>query len=266
VGSASGLFKPAAYPGQHRFAHRERRAGNPDGSSTRLEPADRGPLSPEESALQAEITAHELAPDDLLAAIAATRQALTPALEADWEVPAGTLDWTCRQTLDHIANTMLFYATHLATRARERRPPVRNGDPSRPPAGLLSAAEAAAAILAEVVRAAPPGTRGFHPAGLADATGFVAMGCTEIMVYSADIAAGLRIAYAPPAGLPARVLQRIFPWASREGDTWATLRWACGRAALGDQPRLAADWYWQCAPLAEWDGTVKKRQAPPAWK
>ena len=141
--------------------------------------------------MQAETAARELVPEDLLVAIAATRETLTPALEADWEVPAGGLDWTCRQTLDHIANTMIFYATHLATRARERRPPVRNGDPALPPASLLSVAEAAAAILADVVRAAPPGTRGFHPAGLADGTGFVAMGCTEIMVHSADIAAGL---------------------------------------------------------------------------
>jgi uncharacterized protein (TIGR03083 family) len=219
-----------------------------------------------ESAVQAETAARELVPEDLLEAIATTRQALTPALEANWDVPAGTLDWTCRQTLDHIANTMMFYATHLATRARERRPPVRNGDPSLPPAGLLSAAEAAAAILADVVRAAPPGTRGFHPAGLADATGFIAMGCTEIMVHTADVAAGLGLAFAPPADLPARVLRRIFPWVSAEGDAWAALLWACGRAALDDQPRLAADWYWQCAPLAEWDGTVRKRQAPPAWK
>jgi uncharacterized protein (TIGR03083 family) len=208
----------------------------------------------------------ELLPEDLLAAIAATRQALETALDADWSVPAGSLDWTCRQTLDHIPNALLFYGTHLATRARERRTPVRNGDPSLAPADLLRVAEAAAAILAELVRAAPPDARAFHPAGLADPSGFVAMGCTEIMIHTADIAEGLGIPYQPPAALPPRVLRRIFPWAPAEGDAWATLRWASGRAPLDDRERLASDWYWHCAPLAEWDGTVKRRQVPPAWR
>jgi len=216
--------------------------------------------------VQAEPTRRELSADDLLEAIAATRQALAPAVDADWEVRAGSLDWTCRQTLDHLANALLFYATHLATRARERRPPVRNGDPTLPPAGLLAVAEAAAAILAEVVRAAPPGARGFHPAGLADASGFVAMGCTEILVHTADVAEGLGLPFTPPAALPPRVLRRIFPWAPEDGDAWATLRWACGRAPLGERERLAPDWYWHCAPLDEWDGTIKRREAPPARK
>jgi uncharacterized protein (TIGR03083 family) len=214
--------------------------------------------------MHAETTRRELVPDDLLEAIGATRQALTPALDADWEARAGSLDWTCRQTLDHVANALLFYAAHLATRSRERRSPLRNGDPSLPPAGLLSAAEAAAAILAEVVRAAPPGTRGYHSAGLADASGFVAMGCTEILVHTSDVAEGLGVPFEPPAALPSRVLRRIFPWAPEDDDAWATLRWASGRTALGERERLAADWYWHCAPLDEWDGTIKRRQLPPA--
>jgi hypothetical protein len=59
---------------------------------------------------------------------------------------------------------------------------------------------------------------------------------------------------------------RIFPWAPAEGDPWAALRWAAGRAALPDRERLGPDWYWHCAPLAEWDGTIKKRTTPPAWR
>jgi hypothetical protein len=99
---------------------------------------------------------------------------------------------------------------------------------------------------------------------MADGTGFLAMGCTEILIHAADVADGLDLPFRPPEDLAARVLRRIFPWAPEEGDAWAILRWACGRGPLPGRPQLDADWYWHCAPLVEWDGTVKKRQAPPA--
>ena len=206
-----------------------------------------------------------LTPDDLLLAATACREALTPALAADWTVPAGDLDWDCRRTLDHVADALAFYAVHLATRATARRTPARNGDPARFPADLLTVVEATAAVLAEVVRAAPPGTRAFHPAGLADPESFLAMGCEEILIHTGDVAQGLAQPFRPPPELTARVLRRLFPWAPTDVDPWTALRWASGRAALPDRPRLGPDWYWHCTPLAEWDGTVKRRTVPPAW-
>ena len=65
---------------------------------------------------------HPLMPDDLPVAAAVCRQTLTPALAADWSVPAGDLEWDCRRTLDHIADVLAFYAGQLATRATARRP------------------------------------------------------------------------------------------------------------------------------------------------
>ena len=99
---------------------------------------------------------------------------------------------------------------------------------------------------------------------MADASGFIAMGCEEMLMHTADILQGLARPFRPPDDLTARVLARLFPWAP-EGDVWASLRWVSGRIALPDHARLGADWYWHCAPLDEWDGTVKKRRAPPAW-
>ena len=206
-----------------------------------------------------------LRPDDLLLTATICREALTPALAGDWRVAAGDLDWDCRRTLDHIADTLAFYAVHLATRATTRQIPPRNGDPARSPAELLAVVDGMAAILAEVARAAPPGTRAFHPAGMADTEGFVAMGCEEILLHTADIAQGLVRPFQPPDGLTLRITRRLFPWAPGDVAPWAALRWAAGRAALPDRSRLGPDWYWHCAPLSEWDGTITKRTAPPAW-
>jgi DinB family protein len=204
-------------------------------------------------------------PADLLEAAALCRDTCTPALAADWGVPAGALTWTCRRTLDHIVDTLCLYATYVASRARGRLPIARDGTPALPAADLLRLVEAMASVLAEVARAAPLGTRVYHPAGLADVEGFLAMGCDEILIHTADIARGLRVPFRPPDELAGRVLARLFPWAPNGDAPWDALLWANGRAALVDRPRLDADWYWWCAPLEEWDGAIKKRTAPPAW-
>jgi uncharacterized protein (TIGR03083 family) len=203
--------------------------------------------------------------DDLLRAAALCRETLAPALDEDWTARAGDLNWTCQRTLDHIVDTLFFYAVMLATRATVRPAMPRNGDPARSPRELLEVVEAAAAVLADVVRAAPPEARGFHPAGLTDPEGFVALGCEEVLIHTDDIAAGLGRRFEPPAELAERVLRRLFPWAPEGDDPWLTLRWACGRVALPDRERLDPNWYWHSAPLSEWDGTVKRRTAPPAW-
>lgn len=207
-------------------------------------------------------------PHDLLAAAAVCRNALLPALGDDWSQPAGDLTWDCRRTLDHVVDALLFYTGQLATRATRRLPRLRDGDPERPVEDLLEIVGMAAAVLAEVVRVAPASTRAFHPAGLADGSGFVAMGCAEILIHTDDIAQGLELPFRPPDELTAAVLARIFPWAPPEADSgevdpWAAFRWACGRAPLPGRDRLGPDWWWHCAPLSEWDGTRTVRTVPP---
>ena len=207
----------------------------------------------------------QVSPDVLVAAAQCARAALAQELVAcDWGATAGDLNWTARETLDHMCNALALYTLHLGTRARERLPAPRNGDRTASIADLLVLLEGLAKVLAEVARATPSGTRAFHPAGMADAEGFLAMGCDEILVHTADIIQGFGSSFRPPDEMTTRVLLRLFPWAPA-GDSWEALLWANGRLALPGHPRLGEDWYWHCAPLIEWDGKVKKRTAPPAW-
>lgn len=201
-------------------------------------------------------------PNDLLTAASVSQAALEPALDRDWSVRAGDLEWSCRHTLDHIFEALIFYAGMLATRSPELRETGVINTAGIPLADALTMVETMAAILSEVVRAAPPEARAYHPNGMADGSGFVAMGCEEILMHSADIAQGLGLALCPPTDLAARVRARLFPWAPTEVEPWDALRWAAGRKALPAYPRLGTDWGWHCAPLAEWDGTVAKARWP----
>jgi hypothetical protein len=199
-----------------------------------------------------------LDPDDLLLAAGVAVECLAAAPDADWEAPAEPLPWTCRETVDHVVDCLLWYSVQLATVAQGSLPTPRHGDPDGKPRFLLASLRSTAAVLAAVARDAGPAVRAFHVAGMADAEGFVAMGCDEILVHTDDVARGLGISFEPPADLCSAVLGRLFPWAPADDDPFAELLWANGRVALADRPRIASDWSWHCAPLAEWNGEIPR--------
>ncbi|GAB1513232.1 hypothetical protein [Actinophytocola sp. KF-1] len=116
------------------------------------------------------------------------------------------------------------------------------------PPGLLDVVDACGGLLTAAVRAAPPGARGYHVFGQADAEGFAAMGVVEVLVHTADVTAGLGLAWDPPADLCDRVLARLFPEVEPASDPWRTLLWATGRVALSDRPQRTK-WRWHSAPL-----------------
>jgi hypothetical protein len=130
---------------------------------------------------------------------------------------------------------------------------------------LLDVLETAAATLATVASAAPPGARAYHNFGMADTSGFLAMGCDETLVHGWDAVRGLGEEFAPPAALAERVLRRLFRWAPTSESPWPALLWANERADLPGRERLGPDWAWHCAPLDEWDGAVPREDTnPPA--
>jgi uncharacterized protein (TIGR03083 family) len=200
------------------------------------------------------------ATDDLDRAVDTVVAALTPALDRDWQTPAGSLDWSCRFTAEHIAHCQLAYAMQLAGRVPAHY--VRFF--SRPWDGATNAdvvefLEASGRLLSAVVRAAKPTDRGFHPYGMADAEGTAGMGCIELLVHGGDIAAGLGLRFEPPPDVCAWILARMFPdrhaelasLNSAEVDPWSSVQWATGRSSLPGLPDVGSKWRWHSAPLAD---------------
>ncbi|MCM0673262.1 hypothetical protein NCC78_00735 [Micromonospora phytophila] len=201
-------------------------------------------------------------PDDVLLAVRAAATTLTPALDRDWHVPAGALDWTCWETLEHVADDLFAYAlqlgperppldTHVPVICEPRRPggPASTifAEPAAGPAGLLQALEGCGGLLAAMVRVTPPTVRAHHVFGVADPEGFAAMGVVEVLVHLHDVAAGLGLPWEPDAGLCARVRHRLFPAAPADTDPWQTLLWATGRGELPGRAALTR-WRWEGAP------------------
>jgi hypothetical protein len=194
--------------------------------------------------------------DDLDEAIGLAVAVLDGAPTDAWDRKAGTLDWTCWETAEHLADDLFAYAAQLAPRT----PPVDGYvpfvcEPGRPggpassifadraagPSGLIRVLEAAGGLLVAVVRTRPASVRAFHSCGVSDPAGYAALGILETLVHTNDLAAGLGLTWNPPADICARVLARLFPDAPNGFDPWPTLLWACGRTDLPGYPRRT-DW------------------------
>jgi uncharacterized protein (TIGR03083 family) len=177
--------------------------------------------------------------DHLDTAVAETLRLLTPVQDRDWEVRAGGLDWTCRETAAHVAHDLTAYAVQITSRAPDAYLPfdleVR---PDAAPPAVLRIVAGCAALLSAALRAAGPSARAWHW-GPTDPSGFAALGVNETLVHTWDIAQGLGLPWTPPPDLSAAVLSRLFPDAP-PGDPSCSLLWCTGRIALPDRPRLTA--------------------------
>jgi hypothetical protein len=195
--------------------------------------------------------------DDVRAAVAAATTTLAPTIkDGDWDKRAGKLRWSCRHTLAHIVDCLYWYASNLARRSTHDAGSPDVSDDS-PLDFHLDSARSGGALLALAVDGADDEARGFHSFGIADRSGFAAMGCDEVLIHSNDIAAGLGVDFVPPPEVAERTLRRLFPWAPTDTEPWQTLLWANGREALGDRAP-ETKWLWHCAPLAEWAGDIRR--------
>jgi hypothetical protein len=195
--------------------------------------------------------------DDVRDAVGAAVEALSGGRDRDWSVPAGGLEWTCWETVEHVADDLFAYAAQLAARDTTyylpfvTTPRYPGGEPNTiqaqsdaGPDGLLAVLSSCGALLVAAVTAAPPDARGYHTYGLADAEASAAMGVLETVVHVDDVARGLGLEWRPDDDLCTRVLARLMPDVEvGEQAPWEVLRWATGRTDLPGRPRRA-DWRW----------------------
>src|SRR5260370_5627039 len=161
-------------------------------------------------------------------AVAETRRALSPHVDADWSVLASDLEWSCWKTAVHIADDLVFYASQIIDQPVEGYAPFEVTMVSGAnPEGLLRTIAVCGAILERTVTAAQASDRGYHVYGTSDPEGFAAMGVIETLVHTYDIASGLGMDWAPPAALCAPAPARLFPDAP-PADPSAVLLWCPG--------------------------------------
>ena len=184
----------------------------------------------------------------VLDAAETTRAALATAPAEAWSARVPHLSWTVRETVAHTVRTACFCGIDLAASPLRMRAPSVVVDAAAAPGELLDGLLGAARLTWHVLVAAPPGALGYDPDGPADATGFAAMCCAELVIHGWDAAQGLGVPLAAGADLASAVLARLFPELDPGTDPWSVLLWACGRIALPDKEKRV-DWKWRVRPL-----------------
>jgi hypothetical protein len=189
---------------------------------------------------------------DLDAAISCIMSGLLPLTDRDWSVRAGSLEWDCWHTAEHIGDCLLSYAWQLAVQPTTRYVrAVATAEKDASPAEVLEFAVTGGRVLASMVRTSPAHVRAFHPAGAADPEGFAALGCNEALLHGNDIARGFGLSLEPSRDVCRRVLARLYPQAPTDladTDPWISLLWVGGRA---DLPGLTKpNWREHPAPLS----------------
>ena len=183
---------------------------------------------------------------DLDALTATVAAAWRTGLDRDWSRPAGTLDWSCRRTADHVADTLLAPAFFLASRRQDDYPPygVATAGPSADPAILVEAVQTAARILGAVVAVTDPDVTAViwrRPAperrGPAD---FVPRGGLELALHAHDVCAGIGVEFRPPEPVSEHLRDHTRDWPhwtspgwrplDMTGDAWDDLLRSSGRA------------------------------------
>jgi hypothetical protein len=180
-----------------------------------------------------------------------------------WQATASPTSWDAAHSVEHVADALVFYAGQVARRADHRLPVLRDGR-AAPPGEHLDNVLTAAHLLAGQLHGLGSG-RAWHPSGMADAAGWAAMAVTEILVHGTDAARAIDVELELPDDVCARTAARVFPWIDHGLAPPAELLLAVtGRHTVAGVPS-DPEWWWQSAPLREWDGTPRRRDVPPGW-
>ena len=183
--------------------------------------------------------------DDLVALGSYVAERWTAGADADWAVPAGTLEWSCLATADHAVDCVYAAATFLASRRTDRYPdmPVFTAGPDATVQQLVESLGVMCRLVVDVVGGAEPDVRAVLFAGPEPVLGapadFVPRAGLELILHAHDVCAGLGIEYEPDVGIARRMRDHTSAWpmwtrgfgaaVRATDDPWADLLRAAGR-------------------------------------
>jgi hypothetical protein len=147
----------------------------------------------------------------------------------DWSVPAGTLEWSCRTTAEHVLDAALMPALNLASQRLDAYVPleVLRFSPESTPTDLVDCFRATTTAAWAIIYTAAPEARAVIRRRPVVETGgrddFAARCALELALHTHDLCSGLGIRFDPPAELCARLREHTRHWPVAYGE-WSELR------------------------------------------
>lgn len=162
---------------------------------------------------------------------------LRPQVDSDWDIVAGSLDWTCRQTADHMVDCIFSYAFQLASRAQEGFLPFGelHALPDATPTDLVAGLVGVTELFSSLLRTVPKDVEASDGVVSLNVDDWATRAAYELLLHTHDITSGLGAQFDPPRPTCARVLASPKLWmldqaaASTTEDSWHALLIGSGR-------------------------------------
>ncbi|MCU1458530.1 MAG: acetyltransferase [Actinomycetia bacterium] len=178
-------------------------------------------------------------PDELASVLHLVTDAVTAVAatdDADWSAPAASLQWSCRQTLDHTIDCVFSYGFQFAARADGAFLPFGelHSLPEAEPGDLITGLRAVGDTFLAVVRSAPEGAAASDGVYLMHADDWCARAAYEVLLHGHDVVRGLGGSFTPPAALCTAVMSSPTLWMFDRSqavgsDPWVDLLAGSGR-------------------------------------
>ena len=176
--------------------------------------------------------------------VATCVERLRSVTDRDWSVRASTLDWSCWETVDHMADCVFSYAVQLAGERRGDWLPLRQLHvlEGTPPPQLVDTLEAVSRVFVAVLRTASEtatASDGVLPLALDD---WAARGAYELLLHTSDVCGGLAVSFEPPRPVCEWMLGSTALWmfdrgiASAARDPWDRALRGSGRPSRWGTP------------------------------
>jgi uncharacterized protein (TIGR03083 family) len=167
-------------------------------------------------------------------------EAWNGAVDHDWSIPAGSLEWSCFTTADHMIDCVFSYALFFGSRKLDGYPNFGelHALEHATPRDLVDGLRAVTSMLWALTATAPPEARanifGRLP-DTGDANDFAARGGLEMVLHAHDVCTGLGAGFDPPRDVCRRLLDHTRAWPGNSpyestGDPWGDLIVRSGRA------------------------------------
>jgi hypothetical protein len=165
------------------------------------------------------------------------------ALDRDWSVPAGPVDWSCLRTADHTIDCVFSYALFLTSGRQASYPPFGelHALDEAGPADLVEGLRAVSRILWACVTTADPNERAIirrRPPETGAPNDFAARGGHEMILHASDVCRGLGVEFDPPRKVCERLWRHTSSWTPfggtmpATGDSWHDLLVRSGRTRV----------------------------------
>ena len=158
----------------------------------------------------------------------------------DWSVPAGSLEWSCWQTVDHMIDCVFSYAFQLASRAQSGFLPFQelHAMPEATPSELVTGLRGITELFSGLLGSVPGDAEASDGVFMLDVDDWAVRAAYEMLLHTHDVVVGLGARFDPPSSTCAWVIASPKLWmldrgvAATVADPWEALLLGSGRTPV----------------------------------